>query len=500
MRNNLRLTLLSLSVSLALAACGGGGGGSPTATSPSSQTGNPGGTSGGTSGGNTGGTQPGSGGGTPTSNAPFPTTNAPMTMACFDTPDAGTSEQCSGGDIAIPADKGNGVVVTNSGVQVYGISTSDLAANNANKDKATGLKLPTTLGGLAELRVFKNTTSFAVSKPVLLLSNLGIKWDGVTERPPIIEAFLSTQGRTDLAGTNRTLSITGLPAASTFDFNDTTHTGTQSRYANNSYFPRTGNPSRCPTNVTCPPAETTAGSFSFAGGNWQAPTSGTDPDIASAGRLHEDGDVHAPDVPFPGSKGYRSLFNTSYHYANMTKWVSQDTAEIAEWAGTNNEHNLNRRGIVAFGEVVDPAKMPTTGSATYAGWLRGWYAPNASTEPTSFMAEVTLTVDFAARTVKLTTANAKPDDGATITIPLVLSDATATAATVAIGAASTNVANYLTGALTSGSLKGGIGGRFFGPKDLTGALPPEMGASLSMTDASTGASLIGGFIAIKRTP
>ncbi|HJV54036.1 MAG TPA: hypothetical protein VJ652_21385 [Noviherbaspirillum sp.] len=497
MRTNLRLTLIALSVSLALAACGGGGGGSSPDTSSGSgtQTNTPGPTPSG----NTGGTSNGTDNTTTTGNT-FPTTSASMTMSCFDTAAANTVAQCSGNTVAIAADKGNGVLVTNSGVQVYAKSTSDLQKPIAHPETATGFALAT--GGLAEVRLFKDASNFAVSKPALLLNNLGITWDGVNEIPQIIETFQTDQGRVKLVN-NQIVPDQFHDHTDTAFYNFITlgAKATQANYANNRYFPR-ADPSRCPTGMTsCPTAET-SGIKEVAPGDWR--TGGTEPTMTSGTRLHEDGDVHAgdgvtggtgPGVPFPGSKGYRDFFNMSYRYANMTKWVSQDTDEIAEWAGTANEHNVNRRGVVTFGEVTNPTTMPTTGKATYKGWVRGWYTAKADTDPTPFRAEATVEVDFATHKVtNLHFDGAKTDDAAGTALQKM---ELAVATGIDIGAPNTSVASYLTAGLAKGDLKGGIGGRFFGPAT-NGAAPPEVGASFSLSDAKTGEAAIGGFVAIKR--
>jgi hypothetical protein len=47
----------------------------------------------------------------------------------------------------------NGIAVTTSGVQVYGVSTNDLLTPNPSPGTAYGLQLAT--GGMADLRVSK---------------------------------------------------------------------------------------------------------------------------------------------------------------------------------------------------------------------------------------------------------------------------------------------------------------------------------------------------------
>ena len=73
----------------------------------------------------------------------------------------------------------------------------------------------------------------------------------------------------------------------------------------------------------------------------------------------------------------------NYHVANLSTWVSQDTIGIAEWGG-GVEHNKNRRGVVAFGAVTDPATVPVAGAAGYAATVVGWYSPNGQGDPLPF--------------------------------------------------------------------------------------------------------------------
>lgn len=492
----LHRTLISLAVSLTVAACGGGGSGNTS-----------------TSGTNTGAnaSTAGTSSGTPTASgsqlvappAAGPA-SAPMTMSCAD----GANYQCSGTSI-IRTD--NGIALTNSGVQVYGKSTSDLATPILDVTTASGFTL--TSGGTAEMRIAKDNNGVA-SNPALLLSNLGISWDGQNERPQIIETFLPTQGRVELSNTGA-LTFRPLAASSDLSFYDfaTKSTGaTQTNYANNRYFPRVNNPSRCGSDVpagSCPTVETVGPQVET--GDWR--TGGTNPDILRVDRLHEDGDVHAGNgtpgpnntvtillggsgisVPFPGTKGYRGIDNFSYRYANLTRWVTQDGVNISEW-GARNEHNQNRRGIISFGDVTSPAAVPTNGTATYSGIVRGWYVRNPAADTTPFRAAAVMTVDFSTRQAVITIQNAISDDVAANAVPANFK------VNAGLGAAGSNVANYATGAATSGQLTGGLSARFFGPVLGAGTPangPTETGAAFSLSNATTGETIIGGFVARKQ--
>ncbi|RJF96637.1 hypothetical protein D3870_19625 [Noviherbaspirillum cavernae] len=453
-----------------MAGCGGGGGDSSGNANP-----------------NTKGTT------TPTDQSNSASDTA-MMMSCND------GFQCSGGSV-IRTD--NGVTLTRSGVQVYGKSTSDLAAVIADPTTATGLALAS--GGLAEVRLARDASG-VISKAELILRTLGLSWDGKVERPVIVETFDPTQGRTVL-GTNDAITSLALPPSSDLDFFDFARkdvAATQANYANNRYFPRTGNPSRCaPAAAFCPDIETAG--LAFHQGDWRS--GGSDPDVARAGRLHGDGDVHAgndvPDaggnptalpggngfsVPFPGSKGYRSFDGLSFQYGNLAAWTTQDTVLLNEWARLGKEHNKNRRGIVAFGKVAAPASIPASGTAVYTGIAYGWYARNASDDAIPFRGNASVTVNFAAREVIVTVDQTVSNDAAATALPVTLR------ATTAMGAAGASTANYLTGTVDNGTLKGGLSGRYFGPENTAAAIPAEIGGAFSLSNDTSGQTAIGGFI------
>jgi hypothetical protein len=462
-----------------LSACGGGGSDSTPSPTSSGATGS---NTGGTNGGSNGGTNGGDTGGT---------TTAPMTMSCPE----GDGYQCSGGDI-IKVD--NGIALTRSGVEIYGKATSDLT----NPPSASAFGFMAAQGandkGVAEIRIKKDADG-VISSPAVILKNLGLSWDGTTERPTIIETFNTTQGRTVMKADGTLSNETAFP---TFDFSLATHTGTQANYANNRYFPRT-DPSVCPAGTVgpCPTTETDGIrnlTAAQSGSDWR--TGGIRPDVAEARRLHEDGDVHAGDsggVPYPGSKGYRDFSNLAYQYVNLGSWLTQDTVQTVEWAdmGGDMEHNTNRRGMVAFGDVTDPTKVPSTGSATYSGLVQGWYSATPNVDPTVFRGDATLTVNFATRQVTITVANTKTYDTAQTTVPATFT------ATTTMGAAGSNTANYLTGTVDNGTLKGGISGRYFGDvvtAGSSGAGPAESGGTFSLSSTASGATVMGGFIARKQ--
>lgn len=422
---------------------------------------------------------------------------ASLTMSCPD----GTGWQCSG-DTILRVD--NGIALTRSGVQAYGKSTNDLEPVIVEVGKAIGL-IPAS-GGTAEIRIRKDSSAVA-SSPALLLRDLDISWDQATDRPIIIETFMTARGRVELDN-NRALAFKALPPVTDTDWWDVGQkgfAGTKLNYANNAYFPRT-EPSRCPADlIPCPTIESTG--IRSTQGNWRS--GGIEPDVTVGGRLHEDGDAAAgigqpdangnpsylggstaPDVPFPGSKGYRTLDIWSYRYANFGSWVTQDTVNILEWGGTF-EHNRGRRGTVAFGDATDPASIPTTGSASYVGLAYGWYSPNAKDDPVVFRAAATVSANFATRVVSIVLSNPVTYDASLAPVP------TAVTVQTTLGPAGQSTASYMSGAAINASMSGGLSARFFGPivgAGTSGAGPAELAGVFSMNNPTSGRISLGGFI------
>lgn len=469
--------LLSVLLIGFLTACGGGGGSSNPSTPPDS-----------------------SAGGDP----PPPDSTASVIAACTqDSP-----YQCSGSSI-IRTD--NGIAMTAASVQAYGTSTNDLTTPIADTGNAYGLA--PAVGGTAEVRLAKssggNTSGIAI-----LLDKLGISWDNATDRPLVIETFRTTQSRI-VQNADGSISAIALPNHTDLDFYDFANKGTsatQKNYANNVYFPRT-DPIRCdPGQTPCPTIETEGVKNQV--GDWRS--GGDVPDRSFAQRLHSDGDLCAgdgltvngvtqyfngcnngPGTAYPGFKGYRAFENWGYQYGNLTAWLTQDTVNIVEFAGGSNEHNKNRRGMVAFGAVTAPDNVPTSGTATYIGTAYGWYAngsaATASNDVDFFRGDATITVNFSTRTAVVMLANTTTYDAAATPVPATMN------ATTTIGAAGGSQANYLTGAVTGGVMQGGVSGRFFGPAiGASNSGPAELGGAFTLSNATTKQTAIGGFIARKQ--
>lgn len=376
------------------------------------------------------------------------------------------------------------IQLSKNGLQTVGFSTSDLLATNSNTAEAFGL-LPTS-EGFAELRVLHDADA-NISAVDLLLSRLKLFWDGQTERPRIVENFGLKRGRIQL-GEQGMSTLIALPTQGDafWDNNASTFSGTQDHYANNHYFERPA--PLCGGNDAACLAAANNG-LRLLAGNWL--TGGLKPNQINATRLHEDGATQGPDLmPFAGFKGYRDLWNWNYRYAHVAGWVTKDTINIQEWGG-GREHNKERRGTIAFGQLTDPASLPTTGTATYRGYARGWYSPDGQTEVYPVAADLEVTVDFGTKQATLLLLNVRIDE--------VLPANREPANTLTVG--STNVlalgtsgapGNTAIGNIVHGDAAGYAGLRFFGPVD--GSTPPELAGSFSIKGLS-GITAIGGFIA-----
>ncbi len=379
--------------------------------------------------------------------------------------------------------------LTASGIQVAAASTNDLLATPRHRGAEAQIAygLAPFEKGLAGLRVARAPDG-AVTAVNLLLSGLGLSWDGARERPSIVETFGLARGRIQ-ANASGMATLATLPAASDnafWNISPANRNGTQANYANNIYFAREPLTSHClDADAACLAAARNG--LRLRRGNWRS--GGIMPDQVEGTRLHEDGASQAPDaIPFAGFKGYRNLWSWNYRYAHLAGWVTQDTVEIIEWGG-DDEHNKARRGIVAFGEPTAPNTIAHSGSANYTGLAHGWYSPDGAIEPYPIAADVEVQVDFAARTARLRLSNLRVDEDQNPS-PQFIGDSSNT---LAFGAG-----NTVGGAVSHGSAAGHMGARFFGPvsngapAEIAGAFSLRGGASTSITGTIFG---LGGFIA-----
>lgn len=405
-----------------------------------------------------------------------------------------SSNICPSGVSACSGDTETGrigtVRLTATGTQVIAASTNDLIAQPRMRgnDAKIAYGLMPFDKGLAAIRI-KRDPDGTVTAANLLLSELGLSWDGSHERPAILESFGLQRGRIQ-PGTTGLATLAALPAASDTNFWNNAPAsggGTQANYANNIYFARDASLDQCANGDTvC--IDAAKNGLRLRRGNWR--NGGITPDQIDAGRLHEDGATQAPDnIPFAGFKGYRNLWNWNYRYANLSGWITQDTVAIVEWGGSD-EHNSGRRGVVAFGEPTQAKTIPSSGSATYLGLAHGWYSPDGTIEPYPIAADVEIHVDFAAHTARLRLFNLRVDEDQNPSPQLIAESIN----TLTLAAS----ANTVGGPVTHGDASGNLGARFYGP--VSNGAPAEIAGTFSVRGSGGGPIAgavfgLGGFIA-----
>ena len=419
------------------------------------------------------------------------------------------SAHCSGSSI-LQID--HGIAVTASGVQTYGVSTSDLSAT-ADPNNPVGFKLAS--GGTLELRSSRSKNSMP-SGATLILSNMGLSWDGKTERPPIIETFSTSQKRLELSS-NGLLLIKDLPPPDDLRFYDFGQLGvaaTQSHYANNIYFPR-------PEGVTCNEKKASAcrssesPPLSLEVGDWR--TGGNKPDKLVASHYHLDGAIEVgSDVSprnsnvlansisidnssilgglIPGAQGSRQYQQWSYGWSNLGVWSTQDKVNMQVWGGSQDFQKLIS-GTVAFGTVSLPERIPQSGTAIYSGNVYGWLSYDYAGSTVPFFANASVTVNFANNQVEFVMSKTRllEKDYTDIYLDPIQ-------ATLSLDRA--KLQNYVSGRLDYADMQGWAGARFFGPitTDGSGIAPAEMAGSFNMQCEQFEACpvLAGGFLLKKQ--
>lgn len=419
------------------------------------------------------------------------------------------SVQCSG---ASTLQIDNHIAVTASGVHTYGVSNSDFLTK-ATLTNPVGLVLAS--GGTVEVRSGRSKNS-SPSDVALILSNLGLSWDGTTERPPIIETFSSTSKRVELSS-NGFLLNKDLPELNDVSFYDYAQRGaaaTQSHYANNVYFPRPQDAACSFGNInTCVLTESPP--LIIETGNWK--TGGSQADKLVASHAHLDGAVEvSSDVLTqmstilkntntddnssnlggltPGTQGYRTYTQWSYGWANLGVWDTQDKVNMKVW-GDNHDFQKRITGTVAFGTVSIPERIPQSGTAIYSGDVYGWLSYDYASRTTPFFANANMTVNFANNTAEFVFSKTRiaDNDNADIFLPPVQTT---------LSLDRQKLKNYLNGRIDFAGLQGGLGARFFGPITTggSGIAPVEMAGSFNMqcAQASDCLVLVGGFLLKKQ--
>lgn len=418
------------------------------------------------------------------------------------------SLQCSGANTLQIA---HHIALTTSGVHTYGVSTSELSGT-ADPNNPVGLKIAS--GGTVEVRSTRSKDSMP-SGVALILSNIGLSWDGKTERPPVIETFSTTQKRVEL-NSNGFLLFKDLPApedVSFYDYGQLGKAATQSHYANNIYFPR-------PEGVNCtgsklgPCRSSESPPLAIEAGNWR--TGGKQPDKLAASHYHLDGAVEVSSSvpstttisdntisidqpsPFgnltPGVQGSRHFQQWSYGWSNLGLWDTQDKVNMAVWGGSQD---VQKRivGTVAYGTASLADRIPQSGTAIYSGNVYGWLSYDYAASTIPFFANANVTVDFANNSAVFIfskTRTVENDDADFFLAPV----------QTTLNLDRQKFKNYLSGRIDFLGMQGGVGARFFGPITTSGSgiAPVEMAGSFSMQCEQVRACpvLIGGFLLRKQ--
>ncbi len=419
------------------------------------------------------------------------------------------SVQCSG---ATTLQIDNNIAVTASGVHTYGVSNSDFVTK-ATLTNPVGLKLAS--GGTIEVRSSRNKNS-TPSDVTLILSNIGLSWDGKTERPPIIETFSQTSKRVELSSSGFLLHK-DLPQpndVSFYDYATLRAAATQSHYANNVYFPRPLDTACSNGNAnTCLLTESPPLVIEF--GDWK--NSGNKPDKLFASHAHLDGAVavgsglpsRTINIPeeaifienlsilgglIPGAQGSRQYTQWSYGWSNLGVWDTQDKVNMQVWGGSQ-DFQKRITGTVAFGTVSLPDRIPQSGTAVYIGKVTGWLNYDYEGNSVPFFADANVTVNFANNTAEFVFSKSRTaeNDYSDIYLPPVQTTLTLDRQ---------KIKNYLRGDLYLEGMKGGVGARFFGPITIggSGIAPVELAGTFNMQceQATDCMVLVGGFLLKKQ--
>ena len=418
------------------------------------------------------------------------------------------SVQCSG---ASTLQIDNHITVTASGVHTYGASNTDFFSKEPLTNPV-GLKIAS--GGTVEVRTNRSKNS-TPSDPILILSNIGLSWDGKTERPSIIETFSQSSKRVELSSNGALLSkaLPQLDDVNFFDYAQLFFAATQSHYANNVYFPRPLDGTCSARNIkTCLLNESPP--LAIESGNWR--TGGNQPDKLAASHNHLDGAVEiisrvpvSTTIPdntlaidnlnpvgylIPGAQGSRHYRQWSYGWSNLGVWDTQDKVNMQAWGGSQ-DFQKRITGTMAFGTVSLPERIPQSGSAVYSGKVTGWLNYDYEGNSIPFFADANVIVNFANNTAEFVFSKTRAieHDYSDIYLPPVQTTLTLDRQ---------KIKNYLRGELDFAGMKGGVGARFFGPITTggSGSAPVEMAGSFNMqcAQASDCLVLVGGFLLKKQ--
>lgn len=194
-------------------------------------------------------------------------------------------------------------------------------------------------------------------------------------------------------------------------------------------------------------------------------------------------------TPVPGSTSvtsYSQLVPTGPIDGRFIEYVDStgigfSYVALGQWASTTGNTAIG--GFIPIGFETRGADIPTTGTASYAGFLAGLYTPPNVTEPLIVGANAAASADFGARSISFSTVNSVTTPSATATPVFTPSPGLNLSGTLTYAPG----VNQASGTLTSvNGMTGQAVGRFYGPQ------AQELGGSTVVTGAAGG--MAAGFI------
>jgi hypothetical protein len=188
-------------------------------------------------------------------------------------------------------------------------------------------------------------------------------------------------------------------------------------------------------------------------------------------------------------------------YSTLGLWSKP--ADLASAAG------MEIGGAFSLGVLTRGNDLPTSGTASYAGFFVGRYANSVGGPGLPAVgvyavgANANATVNFSgAGSVGFSTVNTeiRPELGGGALGPAQAAPRLDLSAT-GMPISRTSTTNLFAGTVSSfaGGLTGTISGAFYGRPDTGTSMPPEMGGTLSVNNPGGTESMVGGF-ALKKTP
>lgn len=168
------------------------------------------------------------------------------------------------------------------------------------------------------------------------------------------------------------------------------------------------------------------------------------------------------------------------------------------WSKPSDVSTSELGGAFSLGVVTRGNDLPTSGSASYAGFFIGRYATSDTVTVGApavgiyaVGANATAQANFGTGTVAFQTLNTQIRlEGAGLGPAQAASHLNLNASGLPITG---TTGNLFTGPVTTSALTGTISGAFYGRPDTATSVPPEMGGVVSVTNAGGSQTMVGGF-------